>query len=117
VVVAADVRGEEVQVRGWTAGAGLPVSGFLAGLAPLPLAAVLVTDVSREGQLLGADTDTFARLAQLSPHPLIAAGGVAGAADLPPLASAGVAGVVLGMALYTGALEPASVAATYAKAT
>lgn len=114
VVVAADVRGEEVVVRGWTAGAGVQVEPFLAGLGELPLAAVLVTDVAREGRMAGADAETFRRLASLSPHPLIASGGIAGEADLQQLSRTGVAGVVLGMALYTGALDAAAVARRYA---
>ena len=114
VVVAADVRGEEVVVRGWTAGAGVTAEQFLGGLGELPLAGVLVTDVAREGRMLGADTAVFQRLASISPHPLIASGGVAGETDLAQLAGSGVAGVVLGMALYTGALDAAAVARRYA---
>jgi phosphoribosylformimino-5-aminoimidazole carboxamide ribotide isomerase len=113
IVVAADVRGDEVVVRGWTAGAGINADEFLAGLAGLPLAAVLVTDVGREGRMTGADVALFRRLVAASPHPLLASGGIAGAADLPPLAAAGAAGVVLGMALYTGALDAGAVAREY----
>lgn len=113
VVVAADVRGEEVVVRGWTAGSGIRADELLAQLGELPLAGVLVTDVAREGRMAGADVAAFRRLAALSPHPLIASGGVAGEADLVALARTGVAGVVLGMALYTGALDAAAVARQY----
>jgi phosphoribosylformimino-5-aminoimidazole carboxamide ribotide isomerase len=105
VVVAADIRDGEVVVRGWTAGAGRMADEFLRSLAGLPLAAVLVTDVSREGRMVGADTDRFRALAAVSAHPLIASGGVADEADLRALDRAGAAGVVLGMALYTGALD------------
>jgi len=114
LVVAADVRGKEVVAHGWTAGAGVDADRFLTSLGELPLAAVLVTDVAREGQMLGADAGTFRRLAALSPHPLIASGGVAGEQDLAELATTGVAGVVLGMALYTGALDAAAIAQRYA---
>jgi phosphoribosylformimino-5-aminoimidazole carboxamide ribotide isomerase len=114
VVVAADVLGEEVVVKGWTAGAGVSAESFLRGLADVPLAAVLVTDVQREGRMGGADTARFRRLAGLSPHPLLASGGIAGAEDLRELARAGVAGAVLGMALYTGALDGSSVASEFA---
>lgn len=113
VVVAADVLGEEVVVRGWTQGAGVAAEALLAGLADVPLAAVLVTDVSREGRLLGADSDRFARLVRASPHPLLASGGIAGPDDLAALAAAGAAGAVLGMALYTGAVDPRAVAREY----
>ncbi|HSJ10145.1 MAG TPA: 1-(5-phosphoribosyl)-5-[(5-phosphoribosylamino)methylideneamino] imidazole-4-carboxamide isomerase [Longimicrobiales bacterium] len=113
VVVAADIRGDEVVVRGWTAGSGLDALEFLRGLAPLPLAGVLVTDVTREGRMLGTDTDRFARLIAAAHCPLLASGGVAGPADLVALEEAGAAGVVLGMALYTGALDAQDVATRY----
>jgi phosphoribosylformimino-5-aminoimidazole carboxamide ribotide isomerase len=113
VVLAADVRGEEVVVNGWTAGAGVTADALLAALDTLPLAGVLVTDVAREGRMVGADVARFGRLAALSAHPLLASGGIADAGDLRALARAGAAGAVLGMALYTGALDARAVASEY----
>ena len=85
----------------------LPRRHVLTGLASLPLAAVLVTDVGREGRQRGVDADGFAALVAGARHPILAAGGVADRSDLEALAGVGAAGVVLGMALYTGRLEPA----------
>jgi phosphoribosylformimino-5-aminoimidazole carboxamide ribotide isomerase len=113
VVVAADVRGDEIVVRGWTAGTGRAAAAFLASLAGIPLGAALVTDVSREGQMLGADVCRFADLVRAAPHPLIASGGIATPDDLAALADAGAAGAVLGMALYTGALDASSISQAY----
>jgi phosphoribosylformimino-5-aminoimidazole carboxamide ribotide isomerase len=86
---------------------------FLHALNDLPLAGVLVTDVSREGQMLGADIARFADLKAATAHPLIASGGVADQRDLEALADAGMDGVVLGMALYTGALDARTIAQEY----
>jgi phosphoribosylformimino-5-aminoimidazole carboxamide ribotide isomerase len=72
-----------------------------------------VTDVAREGQMCGADVQRFAALVHAASCPLIAAGGIAGTADLGSLAQAGAAGAVLGMALYTGALDARAVAEAY----
>lgn len=113
IVVAADVRDGAVLRRGWTATAAVGFDDLLARLAALPLAAVLVTDVGREGALGGADVDLFARLAAATPHPLIAAGGIATLDDLCRLRDRGVAEAVLGMALYTGAITPEAVRATF----
>jgi len=110
VVVAADVRGAEVVARGWTEGTGLDAAAFLGSLDDLELAGVLVTDVGREGRMAGADAARFALLAAATRHALLASGGVTDMADLRRLAYAGAAGVVLGMALYTGALDAAAVA-------
>lgn len=113
IVVAADVRGEEVVVRGWTTSTGMTPEVLLSRLAEIPLAGVLVTDVAREGRMGGADTARFRRLAAASPHPLLASGGIADAADLAALSDTGVAGAIVGMALYTGGLDPASTAREY----
>lgn len=105
ITLAADCRGEQVVVRGWTEEAGTTVDDLLDATAHLPLGAVLLTDVAREGRMEGTDTARFVRLAARSPHPLLASGGVTTTEELRVLAAGGVAGVVLGMALYTGALD------------
>lgn len=107
LVVAADVRARQIVTRGWTATTGEDAVAFVAGLDPLPLAGVLVTDVGREGRQEGVDVERFRELVGATRHPLIAAGGVTTAGDLGALAGAGAAGVVLGMALYSGRLDPA----------
>ena len=113
LVVAADCHGGEVVTHGWRQGAGGSVQALVAALGELPLAAVLVTDVGREGRMEGVDAALFRALVETSTHPLLAAGGVRDAADLAALESAGVAGAVLGMALYTGALDAPHVASRY----
>ncbi len=111
VVVAADARDGRVVTRGWTEDAHLTVTDLVDRLQTLPLGGILVTDVSREGRLRGADVDGFAKLASRSRHRLIASGGITTLDELRRLSSAAVAGAVLGMALYTGTLDPAAVAA------
>lgn len=106
LVVAADVRGREVVTRGWDGRSGQEVSGLLATLAGLPLAAVLVTAVHQEGRLAGPDLPLVAECAATTAHPVIASGGIATRADLRDLARAGAAEAILGMALYTGTLDP-----------
>lgn len=107
LVVAADVRDGVVVTRGWRASTALDAGDFVRGLAAVPLAGVLVTDVSREGRQQGIDRRLFADLAAASSWPLLAAGGIAGGDDLMALRDVGAAGAVLGMALYTGRLDPA----------
>ena len=114
IVVAADVRDGEIVTHGWTERSGMTVTSLLESLDPLPLAGVLVTDVSREGRMTGVDADRFAGLAGASRHAVIAAGGIASLADLRTLATAGVAGAVLGMSLYTGAIDGAVAAREFA---
>lgn len=106
VVVAADVRDGRVLVRGWQEQSELTLEQLLASLEELPLAAVLVTDVNREGQLRGADLELFGRAVRASAHPLIAAGSITTLEDLIELDALGVESAVLGMALATGRILP-----------
>jgi phosphoribosylformimino-5-aminoimidazole carboxamide ribotide isomerase len=114
LVVAADVRDGRVVTRGWQAATSHEAESFIASLKDDALAGVLVTDVTREGQMLGIDESLFTRLAAATTHPLIAAGGIRDEHDLQVLATTGAAGAVLGMALYQGAIDPAVVTPVYA---
>jgi phosphoribosylformimino-5-aminoimidazole carboxamide ribotide isomerase len=113
VMVAADVRDGRVLTHGWTVVSQRTAENLLDALAEAPLAAILVTDVSREGLMAGADDSLFARLARATAHDLIAAGGIASLDDLRALERAGAAGAVLGMALYTGAIDGAVAAGEF----
>lgn len=104
VVVAADVRGSRIVTRGWTEDSGIDAVEFLRGLDGLQLGGVLVTDVTREGQMVGIDEERFRALVAATRHPLLAAGGIGRIEDVRALARCGAAGAVLGMALYTGAV-------------
>ncbi|GEM_PF-57115 len=113
VVVAADIRDGMVLRKGWTEAAELQVLDFLDRLAPLPLAGILCTDVGREGQVKGIDRPGVRRVLRGSAHPVWISGGVSTMEELHFLRSEGAAGAVLGMALYTGALDVAQVAAEF----
>jgi phosphoribosylformimino-5-aminoimidazole carboxamide ribotide isomerase len=107
IVLAADLAEGVVVTRGWARSTDLEARQFLEGLASLPLAGVLVTDVDREGRQGGVDTALFRRLRDATSHSLMAAGGIASVSDLEALAGIGVDGAILGMALYTGRIDPA----------
>ena len=110
IVVAADVREERVLRRGWTDTTELPLGMVLSTLAQIPLAGVLWTDVSREGRVEGIDLDGARSVVDTSPHPVWIAGGISSVEDLSQLKQIGARAAVLGMALYTGALDPQGVA-------
>ena len=110
LIVAADVRERRVVTRGWARTLSRDVLGVVEELNELPLAGVLVTAVHREGQLAGADLPLMEDAAEASVHPVLASGGISTMQDLRPLADRGVAGAIIGMALYTGALDAQAVA-------
>ncbi len=113
VMIALDTRDGRILRKGWTEDTGLELAGYLPGLADLPLAGVLATDVGREGRLEGIDRNEVGETIELSPHPVWASGGVTTMDELDFLDGAGAAGAVLGMALYTQTLDPGAVAARW----
>lgn len=110
IVVAADVRDRRVVTRGWTRTLPRLIVDVIEELNGLPLAAVLVTAVHKEGRMEGADLFLMEDVADASEHPIIASGGIATLNDLRSLEERGIAAAVIGMALYTGALDPWQVA-------
>ena len=110
LVVAADVRERQVVTRGWASGSGRGIGEVLDRLGPLPLAGVLVTAVHQEGRLAGPDLALVADCLAGTTLPVIASGGITTMEDLRALHQAGAAAAVLGMALYTGTLDPDTVA-------
>ena len=109
LIVAADARGRNVTTRGWSETLSLDVTTFVKELNQLPLAAILVTAIDREGRMEGSDLTLMRELATLSLLPLQASGGVGTLDDLRDLADAGVSATIVGMALYTGALETSAI--------
>jgi phosphoribosylformimino-5-aminoimidazole carboxamide ribotide isomerase len=114
IVVAADTRDGRVVTRGWQQATSQNVESLIKSLNDDVLGGLLVTDVSREGQMTGVNVELFTRLARVTRHPLIAAGGIRDAQDVHALARAGAAGAVLGMALYRGVIDAAEITAMYA---
>ncbi|HEV2017229.1 MAG TPA: 1-(5-phosphoribosyl)-5-[(5-phosphoribosylamino)methylideneamino] imidazole-4-carboxamide isomerase [Gemmatimonadaceae bacterium] len=109
IIVAADARARQLVTHGWSKTGSQNVIDFIDEVSPLPLAAILVTAVEKEGRMEGPDVTLMAELALRSKTPLQASGGVRNVGDLRVLAELGVSGAVVGMALYTGALDPQTI--------
>ncbi len=115
ITVAADIRNGIVLRKGWTESSGQPIGELLDRLAPLELAGVLCTDVSREGRMQGIDLAGAADIIVRSNHPVWISGGITTLEELQSLEEAGAAGAVLGMAIYTGVLPPELVAGEFGR--
>ena len=102
IAVGLDHRGGEVQVRGWEQASGQAVDDLVTRFEDAGVAAFIVTDISRDGMLTGPDVDGLAALAARTSVAVIASGGVGSIDDLRALAATGVAGVIVGKALYEG---------------
>jgi phosphoribosylformimino-5-aminoimidazole carboxamide ribotide isomerase len=105
LIVAVDIRDRSVVTRGWAHALSDKLASVLARLDALPLGGLLVTAVHREGRMEGADVELTRDVAEQVRHPVFASGGIGGMDDLRALAIAGAAAAVIGMALYTGALD------------
>lgn len=115
LVLAADVNGRRVVTRGWAKESSREILEFIEEIDQLPLAGLLVTAVHKEGRMQGTDLALMADVVESSPWPVIASGGVSSMADLRALEERDVAAVVLGMALYTEALDARVVAEEFAE--
>lgn len=114
LVVAADVRERTVVTRGWSRSLSRNVERVVDELAELPLAAIMVTAVHREGQLAGADLALMESVVEAADGlPVLASGGISSLTDVRALKERGVAGSIVGMALYTGALAPSATACEF----
>ncbi len=112
LAVGIDARDGMVAIRGWTETSTLRTEELAGRAAREGITTVIYTDVSRDGMLAGPDLEG-ARALQGSGARVIASGGVSAAADVRAACEAGLAGVIVGRALYerrltlTDALEAA----------
>ena len=109
IIVAADTSARRILSRGWSQTSSRDVIDFIDELGTLPLAAVLVTAVEREGRLEGPDVQLVEEITARLTIPLQASGGVRNIDDIRALSDAGASAAVVGMALYTGALNPQTI--------
>jgi phosphoribosylformimino-5-aminoimidazole carboxamide ribotide isomerase len=109
VAVGLDHRGGEVRLRGWTEGAGRSVHDLVPEVMAAGAAAVIVTDISRDGRLAGPDVDGLRSLVDATGAPVIASGGVSSLEDITVLSGvSGLAGVIVGKAIYEGRVDVAA---------
>ena len=104
VVVAVDARDGIVAVQGWQEASEVSALELAHRMAALGVSRLLYTDIARDGTLSGPDLDTNARLVRETGMTVLASGGVSSVEDIRRLAPTGVEGVIVGRALYTGAV-------------
>lgn len=105
IAVGIDARGDRVAVEGWVEASDMAVIDLAKSFEDAGMAAVIYTDIDRDGTLEGAAVDATHKLAEAISIPVIASGGVRDIEDIKALKSTGsVSGVISGKALYTGKL-------------
>jgi phosphoribosylformimino-5-aminoimidazole carboxamide ribotide isomerase len=110
VAVSVDVRKGRVAVQGWLEDSGLDALTVARRFEDVGVSALIVTDIDRDGALMGFNVDAFGAVADALSIPVIAAGGLANVKDIEALRArkgTPIAGAVLGRALYAGTILPA----------
>jgi phosphoribosylformimino-5-aminoimidazole carboxamide ribotide isomerase len=105
IVLGLDARGSKVATDGWTKDTSQPLLEFATKAAKLPIAAIIYTDISKDGMMAGPNLKRTKSLVETVRIPVIASGGVRKIADVKKLAKSGVEAVIIGRALYEGALN------------
>ena len=108
VVVGIDAKGGMVAVHGWLNVSDMTALDLAVQVGDMGISTIIYTDIAKDGTLAGHNAEATAELARRSGLAIIASGGVASLDDIKALKAHeadGIEGVVIGRALYTGALE------------
>lgn len=108
VALGIDARGGMVATEGWAETSSVTALDLARRFEDAGAAAIIYTDIDRDGMLGGVNLPATVALAQAVSLPVIASGGVAGLADVAALAAQPVEGVIIGRALYDGRIDPAA---------
>jgi phosphoribosylformimino-5-aminoimidazole carboxamide ribotide isomerase len=109
IVVAVDARDGRVAVEGWAETTELGVVEIARRFEDCGVAAIVYTDIARDGALSGIDAERVCDLARQIRLPVIASGGLSSLADIAALKAheaEGITGIICGRALYDGRIDP-----------
>ena len=109
IAVAIDVKDGKVAVHGWVEASDMEPIDLARQFEDSGVAALIVTDIGRDGALTGLNIDAVGQMADAVHIPVIASGGLASVRDIELLKArpgAPIAGAILGRAIYTGAITP-----------
>jgi len=105
IALGLDARDGMVAIQGWIEQSDRSAVEVAKQVSAWPLAAIIFTDIARDGMLQGPNFDALAELRRAVPLPVIASGGVTTVDDVRKLARLELAGCIVGRALYEGSLN------------
>ena len=105
IAVGIDARDGRVAVQGWAEETDMMVTDLAAAFADAGVAAIIYTDINRDGAMQGPNVAGTVALARATPMPVIASGGVSSMDDLRQLAGEPLLGVISGRAVYDGEID------------
>jgi phosphoribosylformimino-5-aminoimidazole carboxamide ribotide isomerase len=105
IVLGLDARDGILRTRGWTEASGLSALEVAKKVSDWPLAAIVYTDIARDGMLTGPNVEATRELAENCQVPIIASGGMSKLADVEQLAELELFGIIIGRAYYEGTID------------
>ena len=108
IVVGIDAKNGFVAVHGWEKSSAVKVGELAKKIVAAGVETIIYTDISKDGMLSGVNVESFTELAKESGAQIVASGGVKSIEDIRALKAAKVVGVIVGKAIYTGALDLAA---------
>lgn len=111
VAVGLDARGRALAAHGWAADAGLDLLEAATRFGEMGVAALVVTEIGRDGMLEGPDLEGLAAVLAVTTVPVVASGGVGSLADVEALTALDLDGVIVGRAIYDERLTVADAVA------
>ena len=104
IVLGLDARGSKVATHGWTQDSTTDLLEFATEAAKLPLAAIIYTDITKDGMMSGPNFERTKVLVKAVEMGVVASGGVSEMADIKKLAELGAEAAIIGRSLYEGTL-------------
>jgi phosphoribosylformimino-5-aminoimidazole carboxamide ribotide isomerase len=105
IVLGLDARGSKVATHGWMQDSAQNLLEFATEAAKLPLAAIIYTDITKDGMMSGPNFERTKELAEAVAVGVVASGGVSQIADVKKLAETRVVAAIIGRSLYEGTLN------------
>ena len=105
IVLGLDAKGSKVSTHGWTQDSPQNMLDFAIEAAKLPLAAIIYTDISKDGMMSGPNIERTKALIQAVDIGIVASGGVSRIEDIKKLIDLGAEAAIIGRSLYEGTLD------------
>jgi len=105
IVLGLDAKGSKVATHGWTQDSSLTLLEFAAEAAKLPLAAIIYTDIAKDGMMSGPNFERTKALVEAVDVPVVASGGVNTVEDIKKLTEFSPEAAIIGRSLYEGTLK------------
>jgi len=108
IVLGVDAKNGYVATEGWLEVSRVKAVDLAKSVSAAPLAAVVYTDIAKDGMMSGPNFDALAEMQSAVPLPVIASGGVCTLEHVRRLVAGGIPGCIIGRALYEGSLDLAA---------